>query len=174
MCMLTGGTPVPSRVGGFVMGRPAGTVRVVPIDATADGRAARVVITRGSALGMPFVCDGEAQRAVKAYAHACACIAGDFDAEVATALGVRHDRQSAPGGRHARENAIRDIVELLEEGRDVLLACDCGRTGTEPAGRGTQRDVSGAACHGAIIAATAEQRLWQQREAEARPPDPVE
>eukprot|EP00965_Chrysotila_dentata_P105890 3497525-Pleurochrysis_carterae.AAC.1 len=123
---------------------------------------------------MPFVCEGEAQRAVQAYAHACACIAGDFDAEVATALGVRHDRQAAPGGRNARENAIRDIVELLEEGHDVLLTCDCGRTGTGPVGSGTQWDIRGAECHGAIIAATAEQRLWQQREAEARPPDPVE
>eukprot|EP00965_Chrysotila_dentata_P103466 3414727-Pleurochrysis_carterae.AAC.1 len=73
---------------------------------------------------MPFVCD-DARRAVPAYAQACACIAGDFDAEVARALDVRHDRQAAPGGRHAREGALREIVETLEEGRDVILECDC-------------------------------------------------
>eukprot|EP00965_Chrysotila_dentata_P022969 761027-Pleurochrysis_carterae.AAC.1 len=65
------------------MGRPAGAVSVVPAGEPAVGRAIRVDISRGSALGLPFLAEGGAQRAaaVAAYAHACACIAGDFDAE---------------------------------------------------------------------------------------------
>eukprot|EP00965_Chrysotila_dentata_P218481 6190597-Pleurochrysis_carterae.AAC.1 len=69
---------------------------------------------------------------------------------------------------------MREIVELLEDGRDVLLACDCEYADPDLARGGAQWDISAAACHGAIITATAEQRLWQQREAEARPADPVE
>eukprot|EP00965_Chrysotila_dentata_P105864 3496411-Pleurochrysis_carterae.AAC.1 len=93
-------------------------MRVVPAAASAEEGTARINISHGSDLGMPFVCDGDARRAVQAYAHACACVAGDFDAEVASTLGVRHDPQAAPGGRHAREQAMREIVELLEDGRD--------------------------------------------------------
>eukprot|EP00965_Chrysotila_dentata_P137453 4546723-Pleurochrysis_carterae.AAC.1 len=125
LCLLAGGTPTPAQVTAPGGARPPGTVRICRVDAAGASDAVRVCIARGSALGLPFDADGDARRSVSAYAHACACIAGDYDEEVARALRLSFDPAAAPGGRDARERALRAVVEALDAGRDVELACDC-------------------------------------------------